>query len=70
MASTGVPRTRIRLVAYMDQINSGRRIHVSPGARILCTVMMKFSPVRMDENPEMKIPVAIAMTCSLEYVEL
>ena len=46
----------MRLVAYSDQQNSGSRIHVMPGARILWMVMMKFSPVRMDENPEMNTP--------------
>ena len=55
-ASTGVASTMIRLVAYSDQQNSGSRIHVMPGARILWMVMMKFRPVRMDENPEMNTP--------------
>ena len=35
MAMTGVPSTKIRLVAYMAQINSGSRNQVMPGARIL-----------------------------------
>ncbi len=37
-----------------------------PGARILCTVTMKFSPVRMDENPAMNTPTAAVMTKVLE----
>jgi hypothetical protein len=37
-----------------------------PGARIRCTVTMKFSPVRMDENPEMKMPLSAAATLVLE----
>ena len=42
------------------QIGDGSRVwhfaHVSPGARSLCTVTRKLSPVRIDENPMMKIP--------------
>ena len=56
IATTGVPSTKIRLVAYIDQINNGKRNHVSPGTRILWMVTMKFRPVRMDENPVMKMP--------------
>ena len=35
MAITGVPRTKMTLVAYMDQRKSGMRFQVIPGARIL-----------------------------------
>ena len=28
-----------------------------------CTVTMKFSPVRIDENPVMKMPIAAVITC-------
>ncbi len=62
MASTGVPSTMMRLVAYIDQMNSGIRNHVIPGARIVWIVTMKFSPVRIDENPMMKIPIAAVIT--------
>src|SRR5439155_23915620 len=41
-----------------------------PGARILWTVTMKFSPVRIDEKPETHTPIAARMTCVFEYVEL
>ena len=34
-----------------------------PGARMRCTVTMKFRPVKMDENPATKIAVAVVMTC-------
>ena len=27
-----------------------------PGARMRCTVTMKFKPVRIEEKPEMKMP--------------
>ncbi len=69
-ARTGVPRTMIRLVAYSAQTNSGRRNQVIPGARILCTVTMKFKPVRIDENPTMNTPRAVRITLLLEYIEL
>ena len=38
---------------------SGRRNQVMPGARILWIVTMKFSPVRIDEKPVMKMPNAV-----------
>ncbi len=38
-----------------------------PGARMVWTVMMKFSPVRMEEKPAMKMPTAVAMTQVFEY---
>ena len=66
MASTGVASTRMMLVEYMDQMKNGIRNHVSPGARIFWIVMMKFSPVRIEPNPAMKIPAAISMTCVFE----
>ena len=62
IAITGVPSTLIRLVAYVDQMNSGMRNHVMPGARIRWIVTMKFRPVRIDEKPVMKIPSAVGMT--------
>ena len=42
------------------------RNQVIPGARMVCTVTMKFSPVRMEEKPAMKIPSAVAITQLLE----
>ena len=46
------------------------RNQVRPGARILWIVTMKFSPVRIEENPVMKTPMATAVTCVFEYVLL
>ena len=66
IARTGVARTKIKLVAYIDQIKSGSRNHVRPGARILCVVTMKFSPVRIEEKPVTKTPTAVVMTYVLE----
>ena len=34
-----------------------------PGARIRWMVTMKFSPVKIDENPAMKMPSAAVTTC-------
>ncbi len=38
-----------------------------PGARIRCVVTMKFSPVRIDENPVMNAPSVTSTTCVCEY---
>ena len=37
-----------------------------PGARILWMVTMKLSPVRIEENPLMKIPTTTRATFELE----
>src|SRR5436190_14924965 len=66
IAITGVPRTLIRLVAYVDQRNSGIRNQVIPGARMRWMVTMKLRPVRIDENPTMKIPSAVGTTLLVE----
>ena len=47
-------------------MKSGRRNHVIPGARILWMVTMKFSPVRIEEKPLMKIPTTTRATFELE----
>ena len=41
-----------------------------PGARILWIVTMKFSPVRIEENPVMKTPSAAGITLVLDAAEL
>ena len=46
----------------MAQIISGMRFQVTPGARILCTVTTKFSPVRMELKPAMNTPSVAMMT--------
>ena len=53
---TGVPSNWIRLVAYSDQTNSGSRLQVIPGHRILWMVTMMFSPVMIELNPVMNTP--------------
>ena len=70
MATTGVPRMTTRLVAYMAQMNNGRRNQVSPGARIFWMVTIKFSAVMMDEKPAMKAPATARMTLEFAYMLL
>ena len=53
-------------VAYMPQKKSGIRIQVMPGARMVWIVTMKFRPVRIDENPTMKMPTAVTTTQPFE----
>ena len=65
MATTGVPRIWMRLVAYIAQRNSGMRNQVMPGARILWMVTTKFRPVRIEENPAMNTPNAAESTLVL-----
>ena len=63
---TGVPRIWMIAVAYMPQQKSGMRIQVMPGARIVWIVTRKFRPVRIDENPAMKMPTAVTTTQPFE----
>ena len=64
--STGVPRIKIRLVAYSDHTNNGSRNHVSPGARMRWMVTMKLRPVRIDEKPTTSTPTAVKITWLVE----
>ena len=41
-----------------------------PGARIRWIVTMKFSPVRIDEKPEMNTPSPVMITCVFEAAVL
>ena len=50
----------------MDQTNSGIFIHVIDFARIVCVVTMKFKPVRIDDQPMMKIPRTVGTTAAGE----
>src|SRR5947207_15068059 len=56
MATTGVPSKKMTLVAYMDQMNKGRRNQVRPGARMRWGVTTKLRPVRIDEKRLIKMP--------------
>ena len=60
----------IRLVAYIDHMNSGIRNQVIPGARMRWMVTMKFRPVRIDEKPVMKMPSAAEITLLVEATVL
>ena len=68
-ASTGVPKSWIRLVAYIAQMKSGSRLQVMPGQRILWTVAMMLSAVRIDEKPVMKMPSPAYNTLVCEYFD-
>ena len=59
---TGVASTWMIAVAYSAQMNSGMSNQPMPGARSLCTVTMKFSPVRIELNPRMNAPVIMKTT--------
>jgi hypothetical protein len=37
-----------------------------PGARMVCTVTMKFRPVRIDEKPTTSTPTSAVTTCEFE----
>ena len=62
MASTGVASTITRLTAYIAQQNSGSRNQVMPGARSMWVVVMKLTPVAIDEKPTTNTPAAAATT--------
>src|SRR5258708_39108692 len=51
---TGVAKAWKRAVTSWDQVTSGRRSQVRPGARILTIVVKKLTPPRIDENPTRK----------------
>jgi hypothetical protein len=51
MPKIGVARTCTQAVAYSAQGKSGMRIQFMPLARRRCMVVMKLSPVMIDENP-------------------
>ena len=68
MVMTGVASRKIRLVAYIVQTKIGMRNQCMPGARIVCTVTTKLSPVRIDEKPTMITPISAGMTQVLENV--
>ena len=59
MAKTGVANTCITDVEYMAQRNKGKRFQVMPGARILWMVTIKFTPVKILENPRIKAPKVV-----------
>ena len=62
MVITGVASKKMRLVAYIVQTKIGMRNQCMPGARIVCTVTTKLSPVRMDEKPTTMTPISAGTT--------
>ncbi len=58
----GVASTWIQAVAYNDHGKRGILIQLIPGALNLCIVVMKFIPVRIDDNPKTKAPNTAEIT--------
>jgi hypothetical protein len=56
MAMAGRARMSRKLVTSVIQVNTGRRIIVRPGARMLMIVTMKFSEATMEERPRICRP--------------
>ena len=54
----GSARMRRKLVTSAIQQNTGRRIIVRPGARMLMIVTMKFSEATIEERPRTCRPIA------------
>jgi hypothetical protein len=50
-ANTGKDRRRRTVVITTDQTNKGIRSNVIPFARILITVVMKFTDPKIDDTP-------------------
>jgi len=61
-ASTGVARVCMMLTPYIAQTKRGILNHVTPFARIVCVVTMKFTPVMMVDHPRMKTPKTVGTT--------
>ena len=49
-----------------DQVNRGIFIQVTPGARIVNTVVMKFTPPKVEDAPSMSMPEMNAVVPGLE----
>ena len=56
MISAGKDMYSMNTLTKTDQVNSGIFIQVTPGARMVNTVVMKFTPPRVDDAPSMNIP--------------
>ena len=69
MPSTGVAITWMSAVAYIDHTNSGSWNQPCPGARSLCTVAMKFTPVKIEQNPSTNAAITIRPTAPPVVVE-
>ena len=62
MPKIGVARTCTQAVAYSAQGKSGMRIQFMPLVRRRCMVVMKLSPVMMDEKPIRNTPNTAMVT--------
>ena len=66
IADTGVPSTMMiaRRVVRPDEQRQAEPRHVRARACVWM-VTMKFSPVRIEEKPAMKMPTTVSTTCVL-----
>ena len=62
MPKMGVAKTCTQAVAYSAQGKSGMRIQFMPLVRRRCMVVMKLSPVMMEEKPIRKTPNTAIVT--------
>ena len=56
MMRAGSDMNSMNTLMKTDQVNKGIFIHETPGARIVNTVVMKFTPPRVEEAPSMSMP--------------
>ncbi len=54
--SAGRDMKSMNTLMNTDQVNRGIFIQVTPGARMVNTVVMKFTPPSVDEAPSMSMP--------------
>ena len=66
MISAGSDIYNMNTLTNTDQVNRGIFIHVTPGARIVNTVVMKFTPPNVDDAPSINIPDRNAVVPTLE----
>jgi len=69
----GAPDLVVEVISPSDNVKKvEQKVQrwLSAGARIVWIVTMKLSPVRIDENPVMKMPSAATTTCVFEAAVL
>ena len=66
MMSAGRDMKSMNTLMNTDQVNNGIFIHDTPGARIVNTVVMKFTPPSVEEAPSMSMPDMNAVVPAFE----
>ena len=61
MINAGRDMNSMKTLTNADQVKSGIFIHVIPGARMVNTVVMKFTPPSVDEAPSISMPAMNAV---------